>query len=54
MIGALSNVILKKGTAKIHKFSKMPQGWILIKGKRHSALHFCVNYGAIAYSTALF
>lgn len=45
---------LKKAPLKYTNFSKMPQGRILIKGKGHSALHFCVNYGAIAYSTALF
>lgn len=39
----------EKGATQMHKISKIPRGQILIKGKRHSALHFCVNCGAISF-----
>lgn len=34
---------------QMHKFSEMPWGQILIKGKRHCALHFWLNYEAISF-----
>lgn len=44
----------KRDATLCSNFTEMSRGQILIKGKRHWALHFSVNYGAISYPAPLF